>query len=93
MSAVLERIRTRASEAMARIVLPEGEDPRVREAAETMAREQLAEPVLVDRERVARECDRYVELLHERRKHKGLSLDGARDALSDPLLFAAMMAL
>ena len=91
MSAVLERIRTRASEAMARIVLPEAEDPRVQEAAETMAREQLAEPVLVDRERVERERDRYVELFFERRRHKGLSLDGARDALSDPLLFAAMM--
>ena len=74
---VLERIRERARERRARIVLPEGNDPRVIEAAETLRRERLCEPVLVDDDLVEARREEYGELLWQRRKHKGMTLDQA----------------
>ncbi len=88
---VLERIRDRARTRQARIVLPEGKDPRVIEAAAILRRERLAEPVLVDDALVAARRDAYGELLFERRKHKGMTREEARAAVENRLLFAALM--
>lgn len=46
-STFLERLRERAGAARCRILLPEGEDPRVQEAAVRLQREKLARPVLM----------------------------------------------
>jgi len=88
---VLDRIRDRARARYARIVLPEGSDARVIEAAEILTHERLAEPVLVDPDLVDRRRQEYGELLFERRKHKGMSLDQALAAAENRLLFAALM--
>lgn len=88
---VLERIRERARERYARIVLPEGTDPRVIEAAEILRRERLAEPVLVDDDLVDARRQEYGELLYERRKHKGMTLDQALAAAENRLIFSALM--
>ncbi len=84
-----------------RIVFPEGEDPRIRAAAERLAREGLAEPVLVGRGRseAARYVDpethpetaRYAALYWERRKGRGLSEREAARIARRPLYFAALM--
>jgi phosphate acetyltransferase len=88
---VLERIRERARARQARIVLPEGTDPRVIEAAAILRREKLAEPVLVDDRLVAARREKYAALLLERRKAKGMTRDEALAAAAAPLLFAALM--
>lgn len=88
-----ERVRERAKERPRRIALSESLDPRVLEAAETLSREALAEPVLVGPGGVDPEedLDLYAGRLVERRAHKGLTLDEAREIASDPLFRAALM--
>lgn len=98
--AILERARARR----ARIVLPETHDPRVVEAAETLAREGLATPLLVDRgaTRIPPGCEaarpetdpRLPELarrLHERRRAKGMTADESREKAKDPLVYAGLL--
>ncbi len=88
---VLGRIRERARARYARIALPEGTDPRVIEAAEILRRERLCEPVLVDDDLVDRRREEYGELLWQRRKHKGMTLDQALATAENRLVFAALM--
>jgi phosphate acetyltransferase len=88
-----EGVRERARRNPRRIALSESEDPRILEAAELLAREGLAEPVLVGPGGIDPEenLDLYAGRLVERRAHKGLSLDEARDVARDPLFRAALM--
>jgi phosphate acetyltransferase len=88
---ILERIRERARARYARIVLPEGTDARVIEAAGILERERLAEPILVDDDLVDRRREELGELLFGRRKHKGMTLDQALAAAENRLVFAALM--
>lgn len=88
-----------------RIALPESQDPRVRQAAATLASKKLAVPVLVDAGgmgapppgvevvRPARDprTAKFAEELYELRKSKGLSIEEARARVLDPLVFAAFL--
>lgn len=104
----LDRLREAARSNPRRIVLAEGEDQRVATAAVTIARERIAEPVLLGREDVVRSqiggagievidpassdlLNDCAEVFYEMRKAKGISIDEARDAMLNPLNFAAMM--
>lgn len=79
---ILDRIRERARAERMRIVLPEWDDPRVREAAQSDLFEAMPP---------APDFEKYAPLYQERRKHKGLSLEAARLAVEDPLLRGALM--
>jgi phosphate acetyltransferase len=91
MTSPLERIRERARSAPRRIVLPEAGDPRVVEAARVLEGEGLAVPVLLEagmvEARAAVLADRYLA------RPAGAKLDavGALEAVTDPLLCAALM--
>ncbi len=101
---VLTRLRARASDNLKRIVLPEVYDGRVVEAAIELAEKKLAVPILIDYdggglpdtvkvlrtsdESLAEECS---ERLFQNRQHKGLSLEAARLAVAEPLLFATTL--
>ncbi len=88
-----------------RIVLPESQDPRVRQAASTLASKKLAVPVLIDTGemgnappgvevvRPARDprTAKFAEELFELRKAKGLSIEEARKRVLDPLVFGAFL--
>jgi phosphate acetyltransferase len=88
-----------------RIVLPESQDPRVRQAAATLASRKLAVPVLIDTGgmgnappgvevvRPARDprTAKFAEELYELRKAKGLSIEDARTRVLDPLVFGAFL--
>lgn len=105
----LESIRRRAREHRQRIVLPEGGDPRTLEAADRLASEGLADPIVLSRggvpaaaaslhsaiEWVDPSADHRLEaladLLWERRRGKGMSLEEALIAARDPLLFGALL--
>ena len=91
MSAVLDRVRERAAASPRRIVLPETDDLRVQEAARILREQGLAAPVLPDGELIEIHRERYAVALQEARAHKGMTLEQARAALGDRLLFAALM--
>ncbi len=88
-----------------RIVLPESQDARVVQAAAALAAQGLCRPVLVETRglgsvpngvelvspvRDAR-TPRFAEALYERRKHRGLTLEQARERVLEPLMFAGML--
>ncbi len=103
----IESLRQRARENPRRIIFPETGDPRVLDAAKQIADLELGNPILVVAEdQSTRDLparletasvvdDALAELcakqLHENRKHKGLSVEAAKEAARDPLLFAALM--
>ncbi|MBI5835635.1 MAG: phosphate acetyltransferase [Candidatus Eisenbacteria bacterium] len=58
----LETLRARAARRDARVVFPEGEDPRILQAAEWLAERKLARPTLIGREAVVRAGARQLGL-------------------------------
>lgn len=73
-----------------RIVFPEGQDSRVQEAAERLARHGLVEPILISGAGDAYRPE-YASLYYERRKNKGISQHDAEQAARRPLYTAALM--
>ncbi|HEY0399271.1 MAG TPA: phosphate acetyltransferase [Acidimicrobiia bacterium] len=90
-NAVLTRIRDRARSRMRRIVLPEVDDPRVREAARILAGEGLAEPILCEPDMIAERRDVFAERYLEIRRQCDLTDEAARAAVGNPLLFGSLM--
>ncbi len=103
----------RAIRARARIVLPEGEEERILEAADRLRRRRVCELTLLGAETTVRERaakleipldgievvdpatsplrERFAARYHELRAHKGITLDRARDLMSDATFFGTMM--
>jgi phosphate acetyltransferase len=71
-----------------RIVFPEGDDPRVRAAADRLAKERLVEPILL---RGAEDAPKYAALYLERRRAKGVTQIEAERIARIPLYHAALM--
>jgi phosphate acetyltransferase len=90
-NAVLTRIRDRARANPRRIVLPEVDDPRVREAARILVGEGLAEPILCEPELIAERRDVFAERYLEIRRSCELTDEAARAAVTNPLLFGSLM--
>jgi len=88
-----------------RIVLPESQDPRVVQAAATLAAQRLCRPVLLESKgcssppagvellRPASDPrrERFAETLLERRKHRGMTLPEAQRHVLEPLIFAGLL--
>lgn len=87
--ALLDRYRSRlrSLSRRPRIVFPEGDDPRVIEAAERLESEGLAEPVVLRGNLSGEYASRY----YERRRLKGVSADEAERIARQPLYYAALM--
>ncbi|MGR3512434.1 MAG: phosphate acetyltransferase [Paracoccaceae bacterium] len=100
--AIIEDIAAASKRAQPHIVLSEGDDPRIIQAAERAASDGLAQITLVGTTAVAGvrtvdpktsdRLDAYTTAYFELRKHKGVSEDKARQTMMSPLAFAAMMA-
>ena len=88
---LVERIRAKAASCVKRIVLPEGDESRTRAAAEILARERLAEPILIDGGFVRAKADAYAAALYELRKAKGLTEEKAAALVADPMYYGMMM--
>jgi phosphate acetyltransferase len=105
MSASIDKLWGRARQKKARLVLPEAFDPRMTEAAFKAADAGLAsEIILLDpREKITRAgitCitvkesplrEGFAQELFEKRKHKGMTIEQARDLMLNPLYFGDMM--
>lgn len=99
----IEAIRERARARPRRILLPEGDDPRIREGARRAREGGLARPVLFAGPQAADETgcevidpaalDRapYARAYHEMRAHKGATADHAAQMVRPPLMLAALM--
>lgn len=101
----LERQRERlgALAARPRIVFADGDDARVRAAAEELVRQGICEPVLVARATAGAgaalsvhpaespRLERYARLLWERKRARGVSENEALEMAARPLEFAALM--
>ena len=95
------QLRQRAAANPRRIIFPETQDDRVIQAAREIARLKLAIPVLLGgpvvegAEYIDSSDPQWVDAcsqqLFENRKHRGLTLEGARLAVEDPLMFAALL--
>lgn len=102
---LLLEIHEKARRAKQRIALPEGHDPRVRQAAATLASEGLAVPVLVDRggigsvpagvEVVRPASDprraRFAQELLALRANKGMTAEEAAKRVLEPNVFGAFL--
>lgn len=100
MNARIQRLRSLPSPK--RIVFPEGDDPRIRAAAERLAREGLAQPILVGHgpssaglrfvdPESSPETPRYAALYYQRRRARGVTEREAARIARRPLNFAALM--
>ena len=88
---MIEKIKAKARADVKRIVLPEGDEPRTIAAAETIRREGIAEPILIDSGFVRAKADEYAAALYELRKAKGLTEDNAAKLVADPMYYGMMM--
>ena len=102
MSEFLRSVVERASQLKKRIVFPEGDDPRVREAAARLAAEGVVRPIVISSNT---QCDpgvacidpsasdnieRYGRLYYERRRSRGITESEARKVAVDPIYFASL---
>lgn len=89
---IIDALRQKAKQNLKTIVLPEGNDPRVKKAVEEIIRGKIAKVIVLNPESLdPQKCEVYAQEYFELRKHKGLSLPDARQMLKDPLYAAAMM--
>ena len=102
---VLFELRERARRRGKRICLPETQDARVTQAAAALAAEGLCVPVLVEtpgmqsvpngvelvRPSSDPRLEELAEHLFERRKHRGMTPDEARERAREPLVYAGLL--
>src|ERR1700674_3456983 len=88
-----QKARLRGMPAKKRIVFPEGNDPRVREAADRLRRDQLVEAILLDgTTKIPDSAWRnYARVYFERRRSKGITEVEAAEIARRPLFTAALM--
>jgi phosphate acetyltransferase len=112
---IIEKIRERAREKKAVIVLPETDDERTLRAASELAEKELVRPVLIgnpekivsrfndlkldysptririiDHDKSEKQTE-YANEYFNLRKAKGMTYEGAKETMKNPLFFAAMM--
>lgn len=89
---IIDRMRQKARGDLKTIILPEGNDARVLAAAEKIKQEKLANIILLDKDTLdVKKGEVMAQEFYELRKHKGLTLEEAGEALKKPLYHAAMM--
>jgi phosphate acetyltransferase len=87
----LARVYQRARQAKARIVLPEGDDPRVREAGRKIEAEGLGVVEVLGRQLPASRIPHLVRLLRTRKPDRFPTDSAAAEALEHPLTFGACL--
>jgi len=88
----INKIRNKAKSSVKTIVLPEAQDERVREAAEIISRQGIANAVLLTPDKMGpKDKERFSAEFYALRKIKGTSLREAKETLENPLYYAAMM--
>jgi len=96
MNPIIENIYNQAKLNFKKIVLPEGNDPRIIEAAKIIRDQKLADIIVlgkngdIDPENSPL-IDQFTQTLFDLRKEKGLTLDEANKLVKNPLYFGTLM--
>ncbi len=102
LSSFLDRTVEQARRLNKRIVFPEGDDPRVREAAARLAADGVARPIVISSNTKcepgvgcidpsqSNNIERYGRVYYERRRAKGVTETEARKVAESPLYFASL---
>ncbi|MFP4369437.1 MAG: phosphate acetyltransferase [Candidatus Kapaibacterium sp.] len=112
-SQFVQETRNNAAKLNLKVAFPDAADERTLKASEFLAKEKIAQPVLVGSEAEIKaaaekhgvkldnveiadpEKSEYFEdfavLLQDKRKHKGMTLDEARELVKNPLYFSGLM--
>jgi phosphate acetyltransferase len=102
---ILLELREKSRRLQKRVVLPESQDQRVRQAAAMLAAQKLCMPVLIDAGKMgsapagievvrpARDprTRKFGEELYELRKSKGMTIEEAAKRVLDPIVFGAFL--
>lgn len=88
---MIDKIREKARAERKRIVLPEGDEARTKEAAAIIAKEGIAEPILLTPGTMGAKAAEYAAALYELRKAKGLTEEAAAKLVADPMYYGMMM--
>lgn len=96
MNPIIDQLFIQAQKNLKKIVLPEGTDSRVIEAAKIIRDQKLAEIIVLGPNADIDPTnypliDQFTQTLFELRKAKGLTLDQAHQLIQNPLYFATMM--
>lgn len=92
MKDVIDDLRQRAKKKPKRIVFPEYEDNRVLKAVEYIKYEGIADPIILTKDNIdGKRQDEFANSYFERKKSKGITLEQAKDLMSDPIYYGAMM--
>ena len=92
MKHIIDKIYQQAKANTKKIVLVEFEDDRIREAVKIASKEKLADITLLDTPPKKHQLfDQFVSQYYELRKEKGISIDQAKEIISNPLYFGTMM--
>ena len=89
---IVQILREKAKKNLKTIVLPEGEDRRVAEAASRIEAEKIAKVIVLTKDTLEAEKKKeYVQTYFTMRQYKGISEEEAAQAIGNPLFYAAMM--
>ena len=89
---VVKDFRQRASKRQKLIILPEKDDARIQAAAKIIKDENISRILLLGKEDLEKQgIEKFAQAFYEARKHKGVTLEDAKAAVSNPLYYAAMM--
>lgn len=92
MKSIIDKIYQQAKTNIKKIVLVEPEDDRVKKAVQIALKEKIADITLLDTPPKKHKIfDQFVQQFYELRKEKGISIDQAKETISNPLYFGAMM--
>jgi len=89
---IIDKIYQQAKNSTKKIILVEPEDDRIIKAIKIASKEKLADITLLDTPpKKHKNFDQFVQQFYELRKEKGISMDQAKEIISNPLYFGTMM--
>ncbi len=92
MNKVINSLRQRAKSESKKIVFPEPEDERVKEAVAYIKKEAIAQPVLLTPNCFDPKLQEdFAVCFFERKKAKGITIEQAREKMNNPLYYGAML--
>jgi len=96
MNPIIENIYHQSKLNFKKIVLPEGNDPRIIEAAKIIRDQKIADVIVLGKNydidpETSPLVDQFTQTLFDLRKEKGLTLDEANKLVKNPLYFGTLM--
>jgi len=96
MNPIIENIYNQSKLNFKKIVLPEGNDPRVTEAAKIIRDQKIADVIVLGKNgeidpETSPLVDQFTQTLFDLRKEKGLTIDEANKLVKNPLYFGTLM--